>query len=383
MSPLIRSSIWCNVIFLIVTISLGACKEKSSSVAPTSETSNQEKTPGIPEKTVTPGPVERIETDERLEAIQLVNIQDPIDIESAVFRAEIRGAFEKKNFKLLEITAKELRKSHPLFSDGSWKLKHFYDAIGERINHEQSDYERDLSIFQAWDKAEPKSLTLRIAMIEFYTEVAWNARGNGMSDTVTQSMRQAFEQSLAIAAEILKEARSLPEKDPCCQYAGMTVALGQGWEPKDFDQLVTEIEAITPTFYPAYSYRAFSLLPKWHGKTKKSWLEYAKKVSEDPDGLGDEVYARIVINNSKHFESVFRDGGADWKKTRAGLEILKKKYPESLVILNQTARLATMANDRNLAEASFAEIGDKVLPSVWPKKERFVHFRNWARTGKW
>lgn len=352
-------------------------------MAPTSETSNQEKTPGIPEETVSAGPVERIETNERLEAIQLVNIQDPIDIETAVFRAEIRGAFENKNFKLLENTAKELRKSQPLFADGSWKLVHFYDAIGERINHERSDYDRDLGLFQAWDKAEPKSLTLRIAMIKFYTEVAWNARGDGTSDTVTESMNKAFEQSLEVAAEILKEARSLPEKDPCCQYAGMTVALGQGWEPKEFDQLVTEIEAITPTFYPAYSGRAYSLLPKWYGKTKRSWLEYAKKVSEDPAGLGDEVYARIVISNSKHFESVFRDGGADWKKTRAGLEILRKKYPDSLTILNQTARLATMANDRKLAEASFAEIGDKVLPSVWPKKERFVHFRNWARTGKW
>ncbi len=342
-----------------------------------------EATPGIPREPVHAGPVENIETSERMEAIRLKPIEDPFELEAAIFRAEIRGAFEEKNFDLLESKAAGLRKSKELFGDGTWKLVHFYNAIGERINREESDYQRDMRIFQEWDKARPKSLTLRVALIEFYTHLAWMERGNGMGNTVTESMRRAFQEKLGIAASILAEARTLPDRDPACQLAGMTVALGQGWAPKDYDELVSEMVAMDPGFYPADVERAYSLQEKWYGKNGNAWLDYAKKASERPGGLGDETYARIVIATSGNFADVFRDGHADKKKTMNGLAILREKYPESLFILNQHARLATMARDRTLAEACFAEIGDNVLASVWPKKERFVHFRHWARTGKW
>lgn len=373
----------------LATGSLTSCKSKKTSYvawkteSPEEEVQAEAPATGIPREKIRPGATENIESSERLEAIRLKPIEDPLEVESAIFRAEVRGMFEEEKFDLLETKASELRKSRELFGGGKSKLAAFYLAINERINHEASDYERDMGIFQNWDKSKPKSLALRIALIDFYSDLAWAARGSGYSNTITESMRNGFEQNLSIAASILAEARALPDKDPCCQLAGMTVALGQGWAPRDYNELVSEAVAIDPTFYEIDSQRAYSLLEKWYGSSNNDWLNYAKKASSRAGGLGDEAYARIVISISSDFADVFRDGGADRKKTMNGLAILRKKYPESLYILNQTARLATMARDRKLAEACFAEIGDYVLPSVWPKKERFVHFRHWARTGNW
>ena len=42
-----------------------------------------------------------------------------------------------------------------------------------------------------------------------------------------------------------------------------------------------------------------------------------------------------------YYPDVIRDGKASWKTTRSGLEILRKKYPNSLEILSQVARIAT------------------------------------------
>ena len=58
-------------------------------------------------------------------------------------------------------------------------------------------------------------------------------------------------------------------------------------------------------------------------------------------------------------------------------------YPESLGILCEAAMLATHAHDQATAKEWYAKIGDRYLPAVFEKPERFVHYRHWAETGQW
>jgi hypothetical protein len=162
----------------------------------------------------------------------------------------------------------------------------------------------------------------------------------------------------------------------------MNIALGQGWPKEEFEKLVTDATTFDPTFWHIHPVRCYSLLPRWHGK-KGDWEAYAHKISNQPDGLGDETYARILMNISGRYGNLFQESKASWPKAKTGLAILRKKYPESLEFLSQTARLATMGDDRTLAASAFDEIGGRYLESVWRKPERLIHFRTWAKTGKW
>ncbi len=329
-----------------------------------------------------PGPVEHIDAAERVAAAKLVPTLDPVQNDIRIFKAEIRGAFDERKFDLLEKTAAELRQSKALFGEGSWKLKIFYDALEERFNQGQDFWLTDIKTYEAWEKSYPHSLARRIGSIKLLTAYAWYARGSGYARDVTEENHRLFQVRLEMAAKVFAETRDLPEKDPCCQLAAMTIALGQGWSKARFDALLTEATALDPTFWHIHPMRCYSLLPRWYGE-EGEWEAYAEKASQQSGGLGDEAYARIVMSMNSHYGNTFRESKASWPKTKTGLAILKTKFPASLEFPSQIARLATMGDDQVLAKSAFAEIGDRFLESVWKKPERLVHFRTWAETGKW
>ena len=126
--------------------------------------------------------------------------------------------------------------------------------------------------------------------------------------------------------------------------------------------------------------RAESLLPRWYGKPG-DWEAYAVQTAARPDGLGDEVYARIVMALHGYYGNVFRETAVSWAKVRSGLKQMRQLYPDSLDILSETALLAAKAGDRALAKEMFDQLGDRYLDSIWRKPEYFVRDRNWADTG--
>jgi hypothetical protein len=192
-----------------------------------------------------------------------------------------------------------------------------------------------------------------------------------------------MEERLAAARKVLEQARQLPEKDPYWWMAALSVALGQGWSKTDYDALVAEAVAFEPRYWGYHTSRAYSLLPRWYGEPG-DWEAYAEQAAAAPEGLGAEIYARIVMGVRRYHEkNVFRESKASWPQTRAGLEVMLEKYPRSLDILSNAALLAAMAEDQEMAKPLFEKLGDSYLPSVWRKTERFVHFRNWAATGQW
>ena len=68
-----------------------------------------------------------------------------------------------------------------------------------------------------------------------YVNFAWHARGDGMSDTVTDSGWKLFAQRIEKAKNILDNASSLPAKCPHWYHAMQLVAKAQGWDPRKVD----------------------------------------------------------------------------------------------------------------------------------------------------
>src|SRR5262249_11146124 len=154
----------------------------------------------------------------------------------------------------------------------------------------------------------------------------------------------------------------------------LTVALGQGWPKPAWDTMMQKLWKDEPTFWSYDTARAYSLLPRWHGKPG-DWEAFAEETSSRPDGLGNEVYARIVMGLHGFYDNIFRETKASWPRTREGLEQLRKKYPDSSEFVNISAYLATFARDRELANEMFDRLGDNYSRSIWEKPERFTHCR--------
>lgn len=374
-----------SLLIVLATVFLVSCGEDFGPISvETTDKLKSQKNAVTPTSRKKAGPVENIDSAERIAAARLMEAQDRIGHEIKIFMAEVRGAFDEKKFDVLEAKAKELRASKAIFGDGSWKIYRFYLAVDNRFHSGDDGYLTDLETHQEWEKAYPDSLTQKIALAEMLTEYAWYIRGSGYADTVTPEKWKIFKERISRAEKVIIAARNHEEKDPYLWQTAVRTGLGKGYDKKSFDAIVAESRKYFPKYWHVETSRAYSLLPRWYGE-KGDWEAFAKEASEQPDGLGAETYARIVISMMGYYGNVYRDspGKPSWEITKEGLDIMKQKYPASIKVDNYCARLGTLGSDRDYAKSAFDRLGDEYVKSIWKKPERFVHFRGWAQTGKW
>lgn len=327
------------------------------------------------------GPVENIEAKERVAATRVVEAEDPVAQEIRVFGAEIRGAFDERRFAFLEDLASELRGSGEKFGNGNWKMRELYWALNNRFHSGEDGFLTDLETHAAWREEFPDSELQITAEADFYTSYAWHARGTGYAHTVTREGWQLFADRLQKARDLLGSVKKQNRQDAYWFEVAHTVALGQGWEKEDFEELIAAAKEFDPAYWPIYAERAYSLLPRWYGE-EGEWEAFAAEVADLPDGAGKEAYVRILKRLKPFYSDIFRDSRATWSRAKEGLDIFLEKYPDSVELKHYAAYLAT-GRDRDMAKSLFAEFGDTYVEKVWRKPERFVHFRTWAETGRW
>jgi hypothetical protein len=175
-------------------------------------------------------------------------------------------------------------------------------------------------IHQDWIAQFPTSITARVAYADFLREYAWHARGTGFADKVTEEGWRLFGERLESARKTLAEARELTDKDVFWWEVALGVARGQQLPKNAYDQLLEEGKAFEPKFCGYDIARASSLLPRWYGEPG-DWEAYAEQAAERPDGLGAEIYARIVMpSSSSRSRMVWLIAGwATWRRRDASL----------------------------------------------------------------
>jgi len=306
--------------------------------------------------------------------------KDPVCEEIYAYRQQTRTRYNSHRFDELEKEAAEVRAAKSAFDNGSRKLVQFYDSFECSSKEPESMWQLHDKIHREWIEKFPQSITARVAYAGFLTDYAWHARGTGYADSVTKEGWRVFGERIEAARKVLEEAQNLPEKDPCWYMVAFRVALGQSWDETVYAHLAEKATAFDPKFWGFDVQRAYSLLPRWFGHPGE-WESYAEDAAARPDGLGAEIYARIVISNWDRYDNVFNDTRIFWPKTRDGLTIILQKYPRSFEFKNLAARLAGLADDREFARKIFDQLGDTYYVPTWKKPEVFVHCRTWAETG--
>ncbi|MEO0795671.1 MAG: DUF4034 domain-containing protein [Verrucomicrobiota bacterium] len=307
--------------------------------------------------------------------------EDPVDEIVSRFRFKTRSLFNKRDFGELEKLAKQIREDKAVFPHGGRKIFGIYSSFEPRRSEPESLWQLHDEIYQQWLEEYPESVTAHVAYANFWVEYAWKARGGGYADTVSDEDWALFYERLAKAQEVLDLASDLSEQDPHWWRVSLQVAMGDGWDADAFDQLVDDGHAYDPTYWGIDTIRAFSLLPRWYGESG-DWEAYAESVARLPDGLGDEAYARIVLYTKRYYDNVFRETDASWPQTKRGLDQIIRKYPESLSLLSNAARLACVAGDAQAARKYFNLLNQRYYDRAWESEAEYIDFYRWAFAAK-
>src|SRR5262249_53560193 len=161
----------------------------------------------------------------------------------------IDQAFQQEKFKELDCLADHFRANKDRFAGGQWKLRKLYNGVADQTTHAtEEDWKLRLKRLQRWTQVNPQSATARIPLAEAYTNYAWAARGDGYTDTVSQSGWDLLGERMKKAREILEQNSNLKTKCPQWYLVMLQVAQGEGWDHRRAAALMQEAAAFEPTY---------------------------------------------------------------------------------------------------------------------------------------
>ena len=297
----------------------------------------------------------------------------------------IARILKEEKFDELDCLADRARSSKEKFPGGMWKIHVLYESlylpVQYPIHATQEDWSNLLQRLQRWVTARPKSVTARVALASAYLGYAWDARGAGYGNTVSDSGWKLFRERNAEAERILEETSALPTKCPEWYVAMLMVAQNQGWDTADARDLFEKATKFEPGYYYYARALAHYLLPKWSGEageTEKFMQEIADRTGGDQ---GDILYFQVATQVICNCEG---DPNLSWERIEKGFESSEKQYGVSMLNLNLIAFLAfhnKYHHDAFVADKALTRIGEQWDEETWGRKEKFEWAKQWAAAG--
>ncbi|HET7892182.1 MAG TPA: hypothetical protein VFL34_11675 [Candidatus Sulfotelmatobacter sp.] len=296
----------------------------------------------------------------------------------------IANMLRREQFEKIDCVADQVRSTKERFSGGTWKIHELYRGLFEPVQYPathatQEDWKQLFRQLELWQTQRPKSITARVALAHAYINYAYDARGDGFAQTVSDSGWKLFEERIAKARLILEKATALPVTCPEWYVAMLLVAQNQSWEIDQARALYDEGERREPGYY--YDARVFAayLLPKWSGREGDT-QHFIEEVSDRVGGdQGDILYFQIaavdyVVCGCEDSPKLSRE------RIVRGLEASEKRYGVSMWNLNRVAYLAIYYGppDVIVADKVMSRIGEQWDQETWQEKEKFDTMKEWA-----
>ena len=294
------------------------------------------------------------------------------------YQTALRQLIAREDFKQLDCIADAARSSKARFAGGMWQLHNFYTGTSSIQGHAtEEDWRARIEHVQHWVTANPNSITARVTLAKTYINFAWDARGNGGSDTVTDNGWKLFQQRAEQARKILDDAASLSTKCPEWYMAMQQVARSEGWDLNRSTELFKQAVAFAPDYFYYYRMQATYLLPKWEGQEGDSSKFAEENANRVGGAKGDVLYFQIASDivcacDEPEFTRM------SWPRLEAGYAELEKEYGPSMTNLNLLALMAAKNNDSVTADAAFKRLGDNYDESKWMTKDYFNQMKGWA-----
>lgn len=301
------------------------------------------------------------------------------------FMRDVSATLAREDFRALDAMADELWSQKARMPEGVWKLQLFYDAMTvQPAERKNADWKGLFARLDRWHAQQPSSATERIVRAHLLASYAWDARGNGYADTVTEEGWKLFAARLAQARELLDADPAL-QRWPGYFEVMLIIAMGEGWERPRYDRLFDRAVQLAPDYETFYFRKALNLQPKWSGRDESEWVEFARQSAAATRAEhGDEFYARIVwatLPPATATVEKFRAAGVEWSRMRAGFHDMARRYPASTWNRNAFCFYAYLMNDRETAAPLFEALQGKSAVEIWRSVAAFERAAEWARGG--
>lgn len=298
-------------------------------------------------------------------------------------RNRISALTEKGDFATIEKEAQQARTQKERLLGGTWKLEAIYWGTRYFLKDRliDADWQRRQHQLRTWINQMPNSITARVALANLLTNYAWEARGDGLANTVSPPQWKLFKERLIQAHQVLEEAQQLQAKCPQLYCVALSVGLGLNWPPDTIDKIFAAGKEIEPYYHRLYSQKAVYLLPQWHGKDGE-WETFLEQASESLEPEEGSILFFEVAAETLKFCNQMPSGQRRlrlWPKMKEGFFNIEKKYGLSLVRLNEGCYYATFSMDMEVAQKLFESLGDRWDANLWKTRKRFDEWKMIAR----
>ena len=305
-------------------------------------------------------------------------VKDPPEL--LEFTESIRLMLWKEDFAGLDKVADDLRQTKQRWPGGAWKLSTLYDALQDLSGGGASSddqWQQHIARLQRWMKARPQSITSRVALANAYYEYAWEARGSGYANSVTDQGWQLFKERLQQAGQTLVDAAELPAKCPQWYFVMQKVTVASSGGKERARSVFEKAIEFEPDYLGYYRLLAWDLQTKWDGEPG----DIGAFANESYRRVGGKKGAVIYFEIASSLCNYCGDFSADefsWPKLKEGFAALQELYGLSPLRVNRFAYLAVTYQDKAAAAQAFERISDTPDLSVWGTRARFDAHRAWA-----
>jgi hypothetical protein len=298
-------------------------------------------------------------------------------------RDEVHDLFVANDYGSLDRLARRYEREDKATFDGRSSLEAFYQGIEEGYtgcangHKTDADWEEHERALQAWIDASKDPVPARLALAHFTLNYAWKARGSGYASTVDDRAMALFQERLALARSRFEALAPLC-KDNAAWYAGMlTIAKAQHMDKAAFELLYRNAVRADPYFEAVHFQHADYYRPQWYGSPKLFHNAVEQAVKATSPRLGTAMYAYLHWGLSES-DTMFTDGGVDWKRMKIGFEDALRAYPSAWTRSNY-ARLACAAQDSATLRVQLENLGDKARKDAWYNPDLFTYCQTMAK----
>ena len=278
------------------------------------------------------------------------------ELDELLFTLSTNELLKRQRFSELEQILSAVRQNRSHFVSNTSKTSAFYNAVDERDLGGYENTERMLKQLSLWRKKYPASTTAGTAYIGALITKAWDIRGGGYADSVSDSQWEGFRAHLNEAKSIYNELESKSEKDPELYTNRITTAMGLDEESETLFQFLEKAQKLDRLDPGPYQAVKLALEPRWGG-TPSEREQFLQQVPL-------ELY-------------MFLGEGDDLDKIGESAMALAKKYP-TVQNWSLALTISKETGNKERARTCLKQLNGRWSGQVFLSEQDVENIKKWA-----
>lgn len=239
-----------------------------------------------------------------------------------------------------------LRDQSTPISEVNDACRDLFDAMGYNAKQQNDFYAAiEKPLFAGW----PGTAVAYLVKGRYYIQYAWQARGHGWANTVTDKGWKSMAERLAIAEKSLNRAWEYDPTNESIAIEMINVELGQGNGRDRMEVWFNRAMNLNPASYLACQWKLNYLQPKWHG-TAEDMLDFGRQCVNSDKWIGQvplilvDAHAALAQNLDQSSRPSYWSQPVVWLDIKSSFEKFFQLNPEDIGWRHNYAKYAARCN---------------------------------------